>query len=91
MRNRKGQFAKGASGNPGGRPVNEVSALRHHLAGHGEALAAKVVELALADDTAALKLCLDRLSPALKPRSAPVCVCWQGLGESSQSQAQHGL
>ncbi len=86
-RNRKGQFAKGVSGNPGGRPVTEVSALRNHLAGHGEALAAKAVELALAGDTAALKLCLDRLSPPLKPRSAPVSVSVPsdaGLGDMAR-------
>jgi hypothetical protein len=52
VRDRRGQFAGGRSGNPAGRPrdcrdhVNHAARLLH--AGEGEALTRKAVELALA-------------------------------------------
>lgn len=73
-RNKRGQFVRGKSGNPAGRPKSELVRLRGQLAEHGHDLVAKAVELALSGDTAALKLCLDRISPPLRPRSAPVNV-----------------
>src|ERR1700730_17335594 len=62
-RDRRGRFARGRSGNPAGRPrgcrdhVNHAARLL--LAGEGEALTRKAVELALARDPAALRLCLE--------------------------------
>src|SRR5258708_34087285 len=58
-----GRFAKGRAGNPAGRPrgcrdhVNRAARLL--LAGEGEALTRKAVELALAGDPPALRLSLD--------------------------------
>src|SRR5260370_40263442 len=64
-RDRRGRFAKGASGYPAGRPpgimnqATRIAALL--LTGEASALTRKAIELALAGDIAALRLCLDRL------------------------------
>jgi hypothetical protein len=67
-----GQFARGASGNPGGRPpgARNKAALAAEalLAGEAEALTRKAVELALSGDLIALRLCLERILPPVKER-----------------------
>jgi hypothetical protein len=64
-RDGRGRFARGFSGNPAGRPRGcrdrANRAARLLLAGEGEALTRKAVELALGGDPAALRLCLDRI------------------------------
>lgn len=69
-----GQFAPGRSGNPAGRPKSASVELRRQLAEHGPALVSKAVELALAGDPQALRICLDRIAPPLKSTAAPVTV-----------------
>lgn len=69
-----GKFPPGVSGNPGGRPRKESSALREKLADHGEAVAQVVIDQALAGDMTAAKLVLDRLAPPFRPVSPPVAV-----------------
>src|SRR5712671_4610983 len=70
---RRGRFARGRSGNPAGRPrgcrdhVNRAARLL--LAGEGEALTRKAVELALSGDPAALRLCLDRIVAPRRERA----------------------
>ncbi len=65
-------FAKGQSGNPRGRPAgsrNKVSlAIDALLDGDAEKLTRRAINMALAGDTVAMRLCLDRLAPARKDR-----------------------
>src|SRR6516162_11819583 len=72
-RKQAGGFQKGQSGNPAGRPMgsrnNATLACEALLEGQAEALTQKVVEMALAGDTVALKLCLERIYPARKDRA----------------------
>lgn len=67
-----GQFQPGQSGNPSGRAAgarNKVTlALEALMEGEAEALGRKAVELALAGDTMAMKLCLERVFPVRRGR-----------------------
>jgi hypothetical protein len=69
------KFTPGHSGNTAGRPKggkDRRTQLRELFKPHAEALIAKAVSMALAGDTTALRLCLDRIVPALKPQTEPV-------------------
>ena len=65
-------FQKGQSGNPKGRPKgarNKATlAMQALLEGECEALTRRAVEMALAGDVTALRLCLDRLLPVRRDR-----------------------
>ena len=68
-------FRKGQSGNPAGRPrgiADKRVELRKLLEPHAEKLVSKVVALGLQGNVGALRLCLERLIPPIKPRDAPV-------------------
>jgi hypothetical protein len=64
-KNATGQFAKGSSGNPAGRPPgsrNQATLLMEALLeGEAEQLTRKAIEMAAAGDIHALRLCLERL------------------------------
>lgn len=69
----KGRFKPGQSGNPAGKAKGtRHKATRAALAlleGEVEALTRKAVEMALAGDTVALRLCLERIAPPAKDRA----------------------
>lgn len=71
-RQHAGRFAKGASGNPAGRPQGSrhkaTLAMEAIFEGEAEQLGRRAVELALDGDTTALRLCLERIAPARKSR-----------------------
>jgi hypothetical protein len=64
--NQNGKFAKGNPGRPKGSRHKYVLAVQDILDGEAETLGRKVVDLALAGDTAALRLCLERIVPPKK-------------------------
>ena len=72
-RGRGRPFEKGRSGNPGGRRLGSRNkatlAAAVLLEDESEALTRKAVELALAGDSTALRLCLDRLLPPCRERT----------------------
>jgi hypothetical protein len=71
-RDHAGRWRKGASGNRTGKPRgarNKATlAAETLLDGEAEALSRKAIQLALAGDVSALRLCLDRVVPARKDR-----------------------
>jgi len=70
------KFKPGQSGNPAGKQRGvrhkATQTMQVLLQGELEAITRKAVELALDGDTMALKLCLDRLAPPLKPVATPI-------------------
>jgi hypothetical protein len=71
-RDAKGRWRKGVSGNPSGPPTGSrhrtTRALEELLDGEAEGLTRKAIEMALAGDAMALRLCLERLLPPRKDR-----------------------
>ena len=78
-------FPPGNPGKPKGTRSRITRAMEALLEGEGEALTRKAVELALAGDGLALRLCLDRLLPALRER--PVTVDLPPLGSPRDAVA----
>src|SRR6516225_7334249 len=68
-----GRFEKGVSGNPAGRPAGSRNsatlACEALLEGQAEALTQKAVDMALAGDPVALRICLERICPVRKDRA----------------------
>ena len=73
-RTKSGQFAKGASGNPSGRPPMLSPELRERLDKATPEIIDKVVEKALGGDLVAAKIILDRTAPISKQSSASVSI-----------------
>jgi hypothetical protein len=71
-------FEKGRSGNPAGRRPGSRNkatlAAAALLAGESEALTRTAVELALAGDPTAMRLCIERLLPPCRERAVKFCL-----------------
>ena len=67
-----GRFKPGQSGNPAGKPKGArhktTLAIEKLLEGQAEALTQKAIDLAIAGDITALRLCMDRLAPVRRDR-----------------------
>jgi hypothetical protein len=74
MTKKNTQFKPGQSGNPGGRPKGTTSALRQLLAPAAPELINKAVTLALAGDVGAIRLCMERLLPPLRPQDEVISI-----------------
>lgn len=62
-------FARGNSGRPRGARNRVTIAVEALLDGEAERLTRKAIELALAGDSTALRLCLDRIAPPRRGRA----------------------
>lgn len=71
MRDDKGRFIKGVSGNPQGQPTRAAH-LRRLLADGADEAAHAVLEAAKGGDMAAARLVLERLVPPVRPSHQPV-------------------
>lgn len=86
--NLRPQWKPGQSGNPKGRPPGKPDKrgrFRRAIQDQGDALVQVVLDAALAGDMQALKLCLDRLAPPLRPSAEPIEV---SLPENGTAQEQ---
>jgi hypothetical protein len=85
-------FKPGQSGNPSGRPKGarnrSTVAAEALLGGEAEALTRKAIELALAGDTTALRLCMERLVPPRKDRT--ICLDLPAIGSADDANAAMG-
>jgi hypothetical protein len=67
-RNRKGQFAPGNTGRPKGARHKATLACEALLDGEVETLTRKAVDMAMAGDVQAMRICMDRIAPPRKDR-----------------------
>lgn len=83
-----GKFASGNPGKPPGSRHKTTLAVQALLDGEGEALTRKAIEMALAGDTTALRLCIDRIAPPRK--DAPVHFTLPPMESAASASAAMG-
>ena len=84
------KFKKGLSGNPAGKAPgtkDKRTELRALLQPHASALLQKAVDMALGGDSTALRMCLDRICPAMKATADPVTSALQITGTLAEQGA----
>lgn len=91
-RSTDGTFTTGNSGRPKGARNRTTIAVLELLDGQAEALTQRAVELALAGDTVALRLCMDRIAPPKKDApvafSLPTMNCAKDAAEAAGAVLQ---
>lgn len=78
-------FKEGNPGKPRGARHKVTRAIEALLEGQHEALTQKAIDMALAGDGPALRLCLERIAPARK--DAPVSLDLPPIGSASEAVA----
>ncbi len=84
------KFKKGESGNPKGKPKgaqDKRTAYRELLSERAPELVDLLVENALKGDTAALRICIDRLIPPMRAVDGPVSVDVSGPSLAAKGDA----
>lgn len=91
-RSADGTFAAGNAGRPKGARNKATQAVLALLEGEAEALSRKAVEMALAGDSVALRLCLDRIAPPRKDSpvqfAIPKMTCVRDVEEAAGAVLQ---
>jgi hypothetical protein len=91
-RSADGTFTTGNAGRPKGARNRTTQAVMALLEGEAEALSRKAVEMALAGDSVALRLCLDRLAPPRKDSpvqfALPPMTCARDAAEAARAVLQ---
>jgi hypothetical protein len=87
-RNADGTFTTGNVGRPKGTRHKATQAVLSLLDGQAEALTQRAVQLALAGDSTAMRLCLERLAPPRK--DAPVTFALPSMSTASDAAQAAG-
>ena len=88
------KFQKGQSGNPAGRPKgspDKRTALRGLFEGKAEDLVNAVIQKALDGDVTAMRLCIDRIIPAINAESLPIVMPMVNQEGTAADQARDVL
>lgn len=95
VRGPDGKFLPGASGNPAGRPPGarnrSTQAALELLEGEAQAITKKAIDLALAGDIQAIRLCLERLLPRLQATTTTLNMPQRTLADMTDQEIRDML